>query len=290
MHSQKSDRIADSGKNIAKLSETRSPRSLDPAVLELGGFGILAYSLFSLIRALAANQALTNPEVGLAVMSELVSLSPILLLGPVLIFTAQGASQAKGLAKKFARWLVLLLAILFFLFIPLSFFQKFILTQLDANQALRYEASLLNRKQAILAAIQDLKSPAEFQQRLSAFPEIRQTKPIPLQSPASLRQEISDALDRAIKGQLSRLETRQQQRMSNLNSVVVNILIGSMITGSTFFMFASLLFPWLKASLKSLARSCNIFFGKGKTPFGRSQFSRFFLTLGLRQPRSGRRR
>jgi hypothetical protein len=292
-----------SNTELVKPSLVRHPRGLNPSVVELGGYGLLAYSLFNLARSLAAIKIGADPEVSLAVMSQLVALFPTLLLGQVLIFAPQGAIQAKGLGKRLARWLVVLFALLFLLFIPLSFAQRFILTKNDTIRAQDLSLALQRRKQLILAAVQTAQTPAEFQQRLSSFPEISQPNAIPLlQSPEIIRDQITTALDTAIKTEIDRFSARQQQRRSGLTKVVLSVSIGSLIASSTFLILATYLHPKLIINRSTFARASNAIFGTillapasrlkkfYLAQFSRPQFTRIFAILGLQQPRPSRRR
>lgn len=300
--SRKPTDIAGASPELVKPSSIRSPRGLEPSVVALGGYGLLAYSLFNLARSLAANKLGTDPEVSLAVLSQLVSLSPFFLLGPVLIFAPQGAIQAKGLPRQLTRWLVVFFALLFFLFIPLSFFYRHTLIEKNTFQAKGLETALQNRKQQILTAVQNAQSPAEFQQRLSSFPEI--TKPnalAPLQSPAIIRQQLAASLDTAITLEINRLKRRQQQRLAGISKVVVSISIGSLLAAGFFFTLSTYLFPRLKLNHLSLAKINKAMDRSISTPIttlkklyiaqcSRPHFSRIFAILGLQRPRPTNRR
>jgi hypothetical protein len=303
VNSHKPASVAGSSKDLQKSSLVQSPKGFDPSVVELGGYGLLAYSLFNLGRSLVANKLNADPEVSLAVMSQLVSLSPIFLLGPVLIFAPQGAIQAKGLGKQLARWLVVLFAFVFILFIPLSSLQRFALSEKNTVQTQQLETVLQQRKQQILVAIQNAKTPAEFQLGLSGFPEIRQSNPILLlQSPEIIRQQISDTLDTAIKTEIGRLKKRQQERLAGISKVALSISIGSLIAGTTLCLLATYLFPRFSLNRDSLVRSSRAL-GSAvvvkpvlrlkkfyQYQLSRPQFTRIFAILGLQQPRPSRRR
>jgi hypothetical protein len=293
---------AGSKTDLMKTSQARNPRGIDPWVVELGGYGLLAYSVFNIARSLAANKLSADPDVSLAVMSQLVSVSPFFLLGPVLIFAPQGAIQAKGLGKQLVRWLVVLFAFLFILLIPLSLWQRFALIEKYSLQTQQLETSLQKRKTQILAAIQNAQAPAEFQQRLSGFPEIRPSSAILMfQSPEIIRQEITIALDTAIKTEIGRLNLRQKQRLAGISKVVLSISVGSLIASGTLFALANHLFPRLNLDRDSLARSSKDIGKSVAVPasrlkkfyvaqLSRPQFSRIFAILGFQQPRPSRRR
>ncbi len=287
---------------VLKSSSVRSPKGLEPSVMELGGYGLLAYSLFNLARSLAANKLGADPEVKLAVMSNLVGLFPFFLLGAVLVFAPQGAYQAKGLAKQLTRWLVAFFALLFFLFIPGSFLQRHILIERGALQAGRLEEVLQSRKQQILAAVQNTQSPTEIQQQLIRFPEIK--TPIAfasLKSPTVIRQQLAASLDMAINLEVNRFRKEQQQRQAGLSKVVLSISLGSLLSTSFLLILSTYLFPSLKQNRHSIARSNKTIIKAISAPIStlkkltlarlsRPHFSRIFAILGLQQPRSSRRR
>ncbi len=280
----------------------RSPRGLDHSVIELGGYGLLAYSLFNLARSLAANKLGADPEISLAVMSNLASLFPFFLLGPVLVFAPQGAIQAKGLAKQLTRWLVVFFAFLFFLFAPLSLFQRHLLIEKGAMQAQRLETILQSRKQEILASVQNAGSANEIQQRLRGFPEIRQPDAFaPLQTPSVIRAQLAVSLDAAINRERGRLKKDQQQRLTGITRIVVSISLGSLLSSGFFLLLATCLFPRLKQIRHSFHRSSKSIGTAIRTPnsairklylaqLSRPQFARVFAILGLQRPRPSRRR
>jgi hypothetical protein len=194
-------------------------------------------------------------------MSQLVSIYPVLLLGPLLLFIPQGARRQKGLWKGVSRWLVFLLAVMFLLFVPLAFLNQYQVTQADANQVQRFEALLQKRKQEILTAVRPLNSPEQFRSVLANFPEITQIN-IPANQTATLiRTGIIDGIDRGIKAEVDQLRARQRQRMLAITVNVRSVAAGSLIAGVTLFSLASWLLPWLNPAGQAIAHTLN---GTGK--------------------------
>jgi hypothetical protein len=294
--------VAEVNTELLKPRSVRSPRGLEGSVVALGGYGLLAHSLFNLARSLAANKLSADPEVSLGVMSQLVALSPFFLLGPVLIFAPPGAIQAKGLAKQLTRWLVVFFALLFFLFIPLSFFQKHTLINKDTLQTKRLETVLQDRKRQILSAVQNAQSTSEIQQRLSSFPEIRRPNAIAqLPSPAIIREQLAASLDTAINLEINRHKQTQKQRLAGISKVVFSVSIGSLLAAGFFFALATYLFPRLRLNRHSLSRISKAMDKALSAPtsmmkklyiaqLSRPHFARFFAILGLQRPRPSRRR
>ncbi|MFO0040151.1 MAG: hypothetical protein ACK522_14585 [Synechococcaceae cyanobacterium] len=239
----------------------RPIEGVNAEVLTLGGLGLLAYALYSLVRVVLSGDAGVGPEASLSRMSQLVSIYPVLLLGPLLLFIPQGARRQKGLWKGVSRWLVFLLAVMFLLFVPLAFLNQYQVTQADANQVQRFEALLQKRKQEILTAVRPLNSPEQFRSVLANFPEITQIN-IPANQTATLiRTGIIDGIDRGIKAEVDQLRARQRQRMLAITVNVRSVAAGSLIAGVTLFSLASWLLPWLNPAGQAIAHTLN---GTGK--------------------------
>lgn len=231
----------------------RQIEGVNAEVLNLGGLGLLAYALYSLVRIILSGDAGVGPEAALSRMSQLVSLYPVLLLGPLLLFIPQGARRQKGLWKGVSRWLVFLLAVMFLLFVPLAFLNQYQVTQADANQVQRFEALLQKRKQEILTAVRPLTAADQFRGVLARFPEVTEVN-IPANQPASqIRSGIVDGIDRGIKAEVDQLRGRQRQRMLAFSLNVRSVAAGSLIAGVTLLSLASWLLPWLNPAGQALA-------------------------------------
>lgn len=246
----------------AKSSSSARPlEGVNAEVLTLGGLGLLAYALYSLLRIVLSGDSGVGPEASLARMSQLVSLYPVLLLGPLLLFVPQGARRQKGFWKGVSRWLVFLLAVMFLLFVPLAFLNQYQVTQADANQVQRFEALLQKRKQEILTAVRPLTAADQFRTVLARFPEVTQVNIPPGQAAGEIRQGIADGINRGIKAEVDQLRARQRQRMLVITTNVRSVAAGSLIAGLTLFTLASWLLPWLQPAGQALAHTVK---GMGK--------------------------
>jgi len=246
----------------AKSSSSARPlEGVNAEVLTLGGLGLLAYALYSLLRIVLSGDSGVGPEASLARMSQLVSLYPVLLLGPLLLFVPQGARRQKGFWKGVSRWLVFLLAVMFLLFVPLAFLNQYQVTQADANQVQRFEALLQKRKQEILTAVRPLTATDQFRTVLARFPEVTQVNIPPDQTATEIRQGIADGINRGIKAEVDQLRARQRQRMLVITTNVRSVAAGSLIAGLTLFTLASWLLPWLQPAGQALAHTVK---GMGK--------------------------
>jgi hypothetical protein len=290
-----------------KSFEGRSLKGVDSSMLELGGFGLITYGLYSVVRTFLDIQAWGTPEASLSLMLQLVSLFPLLVIGPILIFAPQGSIRVKSSPKKLTKWLTFILAAMFLFFIPLSFFNHFTLIQTDTNQVKRLESSLEKRKQEILRSVKDANTPPEFQKILSTFSEIRDISFSPGQSGDSIRKDISDGIDRGIESGVERLRASQRERSRVFANVVRNVALGSFISGFTFFVLATWLLDWLLPARKVLTNLAGIltkgfplgyFFSKSKSSrrtnrnFAdrKTAFTRALARFSFRLSRRGRRR
>lgn len=234
---------------------TKMLEGVNSDLLSLGGLSLLAYALYSAVRIVLSGEAGVGPEASLARMSQLVSLYPVLLLGPLLLFIPQGSRRKKGFWKAISRWLVFLMAMMFLLFVPLSILNQYQVAQADSNQMQRFEALLKKRKQEIVGAVSTLQSPQQFRQTLRGFPEITEINIGDSQTPDQIRRGIVEGIDRGIKAEVDQLRARQAQRMLAIRINVRSVAAGSLIAGVSLFSFASWLLPWLNPAGKALANT-----------------------------------
>lgn len=241
---------------ISDTASSRGQRSFDglnSKVLGLAGYSLLAYALYNLIASFLIGGFGGGPEIILNRMTQVLGVYPLLLLGPALIFAPHRASQLTGLVPNLVRWLVLLLALIYLLFVPVAMLNQFTLVQIDSNQIERLEVSLSRRKQEILRAIEPLQSADAFRSTLSRFPEITSITIAPGESIGSIRADISTAINQAIQQEITRLRQTQQQRREASRSTALSISIGSLIASLSLLGLASYLLPWLAP----LGRSVN---------------------------------
>ena len=234
--------------------QTRPLRGLEPSIVQLGGYGLLAYGLLNIIRIVFFPEVGAGPDGALVRMAQLASLYPVLLLGPVLLFAPQGALKEKGLWRALSRWLVLLLALIFLLFIPLSLYHRVIIIQRDANQVNRFQELLQKRKQEILDSVKTLKSIPEFGDALANFPEVRRVVIRPDQSLDSMREALRVGLDRGIANESTRLKTGLQKRRSAINASVRDVITVSSMAGFSLLVLATYLLPGLSPARLALIK------------------------------------
>jgi hypothetical protein len=224
---------------------TRNFDGLNSKVLGLAGYGLLAYALYNLIASFLIGGLGAGPEIILNRMTQVLALYPLLLLGPALIFAPHRASQLRSLGPNLVRWLVLLLALIYLLFVPVALLNQFALVQRDNNQIKREEVTLDRRRQEILRAIEPLQSADAFRSTLSRFPEITSLTIAPGETTTSIRAAIRTGVNQAIQQEISRLRQTLQQRRKALRTTALSVSFGSLIAGLTLLGLASYLLPWL---------------------------------------------
>jgi hypothetical protein len=224
----------------------RAPSAAPEASLwDVGGFGLLAYGIYNLVAVLLSGGS--GPEVVLARIGQLVGLFPVLFLGPVLIFAS---SAAKGLEddgpwRRLVRWLVLVLAVTFLLFVPVIFLNQFTILKTDANVIQRLESTLQNRRKEILGAVAEVRDAETFRRTLSRIPEISNIRISPVDSPAEIRRGIAAGIDLGIRQQVDQLRSQQTSRRDALAVSVRQTALGSLVCGATMMALAIRLLPWL---------------------------------------------
>jgi hypothetical protein len=247
------------------LSDTASPRNtrsfdgINSQVLSLAGYSLLAFSLYNVLSALLIGGFASGPEITLNRITQLLSIYPLLLLGPVLIFAPQNARRLHSLWPDLVRWLVFLLALTYLLLVPVALINQFSLVQRDANQVKRLEATLDRRKQEILEAVAGLESPESFRGALSRFPEVTSITIAPGESTTEIRSGISAGIDQSIKAEVDRLKQVQALRQQQARDTGRSLAAGSLIAGVSLLGLASILLPWLEPLGKSLTQTLSGF-------------------------------
>jgi hypothetical protein len=233
---------------ISDSASSRGQRNFDglnSKVLSLAGYSLLAYALYNLIASFLVGGFGGGPEIILSRMTQVLGVYPLLLLGPALIFAPHRASQLNGLVPNLVRWLVLLMALIYLLFVPVAMLNQYTLVQRDSNQIERLEVSLSRRRQEILRAIEPLQSADAFRSTLSRFPEITSITIAPGESIQSIRADISTAVNQAIQQEITRLRQTQQQRRQTSRTTALSVVVGGLIAGLTLMSLASHLLRWL---------------------------------------------
>lgn len=241
--------------DIASPRNSRTSEGINSQVLSLAGYSLLAYALYNVVSALLIGGFGSGPEITLSRMTQLLSIYPLLMLGPALIFTPHGARRLRSLWSDLVRWLVFLLAMMFLLFVPVAFLNQYSLGQRDANQVKRLEGNLSRRKEEILRAIAPLQSPEAFRTTLSRFPEVTSINIAPGETPSQLRSAIGTSIDRGIEVEVNRLRQNQQQRLRAARTTARSVAAGSTIAGISLLGLASYLLPWLEPLGTSLTHT-----------------------------------
>lgn len=243
------------------ISDSASPRSyrsfdgINTQVLSLAGYALLAYALFNVVSAILTVGFGSGPEITLNRMSQLLSAFPLLLLGPVLIFTPHGARRQHALWTDLVRWLVFLLSVMFLLFIPVAFLNQYSLAQRDESQVKRLETDLGSRRQEILKAVEPLQSPEAFRTALGSIPEITSISIAPGETVAEIRSAISTGIDKGIEAEVTRLRQAQQLRLQAAKQSARSLAAGSLIACISMLALASHLLPWLEPLGTSLTHT-----------------------------------
>jgi hypothetical protein len=245
--------------DTASLRSTRSFGGINGQVLSLAGYSLLAFSFYNVLSAVLIGGFASGPEITLNRISQLLSIYPMLLLGPALIFAPHGARRLRSLWPDLVRWLVFLLAVMYLLFVPVTLLNQYSLVQRDANQVKRLEATLGRRKQEILRAVTGLQSPEAFRGALSRFPEITAITIAPGESPTTIRSGISDGIDQSIKAEIDRVKQVQALRLREARGTGRSLAAGSLIAGLSLLGLASYLLPWLEPLGKSLTHTLSGF-------------------------------
>jgi hypothetical protein len=237
----------------------RSPRSLSPAatptasgLFGFAGYALLLYGLYSLVTVMLGGDG--RQDTVWARMGQLLSLFPLLFLGSVLIFSsAEARLQPDNIWKAGVRWLVLILATIYLLFIPVSLLNEFNTNQQESNRITRLETLLQKRRKEIMSAITGINNPSEFEQVLKRYPEISNINIVASETPEKIRANIDSDISLAIKQQMNQLFLQNQQRIRRLSATVRNLALGSLITGLSMLSLASRLIPWLGRSSQSFS-------------------------------------
>jgi hypothetical protein len=237
----------------------RSPRSLSTTatpttsgLFGFAGYALLLYGLYSLVTVMLGGDG--RQDTVWARMGQLLSLFPLLFLGPVLIFSSPEARlQPDNIWKAGVRWLLLILAIIYLLFIPVSLLNEFNTNQQESNRINRLETLLQKRRKEIMTAISGINNPTEFERVLKRYPEISNINIVSSETPEKIRANIDSDISLAIKQQMNQLFIQNQQRIRRLSATVRNLALGSLITGLSMLSLASRLIPWLGRSSQSFS-------------------------------------
>jgi hypothetical protein len=222
------------------------------------GYALLLYGLYSLVTVMLGGEG--KQDAVWARMVQILSLFPLLFLAPVLIFSAPEARlQAENIWRAGVKWLVLMLAILYFLFIPVALLNEFNINQLENNKIGRLNTMLQKRRKQIMTSLSTLSNPADFENTLKQFPEVSNIYIVAAEGADRIRANIDRDISVAIDRQVSLLRTQNQERIRVLSATVRNLCVGSLVTGLSMLSLASRLIPWLGRCGQILANTTSGF-------------------------------
>jgi len=208
------------------------------------GYALLLYGLYNLATVMLGGDG--RQDTIWARINQLLSLFPLLFLGPVLIFSSPEARlQPDNIWRTGVRWLLLILATSYLLFIPILLLNEFNTNQQEINRITRLETLLQKRKKEIMTSIAPISNPSDFERALKRYPEISNINIVPSQPPDKIRSNIESDISVAINQQMNQLQLQNQQRIRRLSATVRNLALGSLITGLSMLFLASRLIPWL---------------------------------------------
>lgn len=237
---------------LVREREAASGWRTENSVQQLGGFSLLAFTLFNILRIITSRGPGFANEVSMAQMSQFLSIYPVLLLGLILIFSTPNAIKTRGFWLGITRWLVLLVTIVFLSFVPLAFYHRSAILNQSARQQSNLKAALEKRKNDILKTFQGISNPDEFRRVLTSLPEVRNVNIPATQTADQIRRDIKLGIDRAITREIQLFKQNEQRRIISLNAITRDLVMGSLLAGGTLLVLAGYLHPWLTQAGRGL--------------------------------------
>jgi hypothetical protein len=237
---------------LVRAKEAESGWRIENSVQQLGGFSLLAFALFNILRIIISRGPGFANEASMAQMSQFLSIYPVLLLGLILTFSTPNATKTRGFWLGITRWLVLLITIVFLSFVPLAFYHRSAILNQSARQQSNLKAVLEKRKNDILTRFQGISSPDEFRRVLTSLPEVRNVDIPATQTAEQIRRDIRSGIDRAITREIQRFKENEQRRITSLNAITRDLVMGSLLAGGTLTILAVYLHPWLAQAGRGL--------------------------------------
>jgi hypothetical protein len=220
----------------------------------MAGYSLLLFGLYSLVTVMLGGEGRQDAVWGR--MVQILSLFPLLFLAPILIFsTPEARLEADNIWRAAVKWLVLMLAIIYLLFIPVALLNEFNTNQLESNKINRLNTMLQKRRKQIMASLSSLSDPGDFETTLKQFPEVSNINIVAAEGASKIRASIDRDISLAIDRQVSLLRVQNQERIGRLSATVRNLCVGSLVTGFSMLALASRLIPWLGRSSQILANT-----------------------------------
>lgn len=213
--------------------------------LTLAGWGLIAYGIYNILIILFSGAG--GPEVPLQRMSQLVSLFPVLFIGPALVHASQpSARQSKRIHHQLLRWLVMVICISYLAFVPISIYNLFSNERANDNAIARLESTLQKKRKELFSAMETAVTPQQIRSALTAFPEVSNVTIEPGDSLDEVRQGIRNGIDQWIRSQLEQARKANTSSKQYLQALVRTVALGCLICGLAMLAMAVRMLPWLQ--------------------------------------------
>lgn len=223
-------------------------------ILTVAGYGLTVYGIYNLVINLLSGGG--GVDVVITRITQLVALFPVLLLGPTLLYSAQPmARRATELRHVLMRWLVLVIALSYLAFVPISFFTQYSFDRTSENAVRRLQTSMEKRRAEIIRSVADASTPDQFRVALSQFPEVSAVTINSADSPAQIRAGILTGINQGIKTQMDQAAVERQNRITYLAALVRTAALGSLVSGVAMMALALRIVPWLEPLGQSITRT-----------------------------------
>lgn len=211
-----------------KRSELSFVQSLFP--LRMVGYGLIILIFFDWVELFYPPQFM-NPAWEFQAFGQIVERAAIPLIGLCFIFFAGNSARASWEAKllKFLHWLTLLLAIIYFLLIPLGIANTFRINRQNTQQISNQSREKIDRVQQIIANSQNPEEVRQFIANLTANPQTNSDR-----SNRSLQELKKQANNLSSASIHSEAEKNSQQARRALLKRSIKWNLGALISGFLF--------------------------------------------------------
>lgn len=211
------------------MTKSNTNESWFAPLFRLVGYGLLALSLFDIIDIFVPS-LFTNPAWEFQVVRNLVERVPVPLLGAVLVFAGEKSLRV----FKFLSWACLVVALLFFLLIPLGLSASVRIDQQSSQQLSAQVSQQTTQLQQLEAVLNKATTPAEIQNILT-----RLNPQGGVVSAQNLPQIKTQLLTRIAEGQ-RQIKTQAANNRANAQRLLVKnavkSLLGALVAGTIFLM------------------------------------------------------
>lgn len=211
------------------MTKSNNNESWFAPLFRLVGYGLLALSLFDIIDIFVPS-LFTNPAWEFQVVRNLVERVPVPLLGAVLVFAGEKSLRI----FKFLSWACLVVALLFFLLIPLGLSASVRIDQQSSQQLSAQVNQQTTQLQQLEAVLNKATTPAEIQSILT-----RLNPQGGVVSAQNLPQIKTQLLTRIAEGQ-RQIKTQAANNRANAQRLLIKnaikSLLGALVSGTIFMM------------------------------------------------------